>query len=637
VQAPPGSTRSPLPGPATAGEAAAAATWVRGNSVIVAGVALIAVQLGWKAYLLSHFYFRQDDFQLMDHALSSGFTLRYLFSIGPEQLAPAGRAFSWLLVRVSVYSWTLASACTIILLAAVSLAMLRLLLLLFGSRRAILVPLVIFLFTPLTLPGLSFWTTTLLWLPLQLTMILAVSSHIRYLRSGSAGHAIAAGAWLVTGMLFDELGALVPVLVFALTSAFFAPGRPERWWQAAALAVRRYWRAWALYGTLALGYLVVYLIQLPTSVQQPTSPPSASSVLTLASTMLRVSFVPAALGGLWRWSAQGGGYGYAAETPGLTQVCWVIAVLVVAASVRYRRHALRAWVILVGWLLLADLLPVVLSRLTELAATRLGADLHYVADSAPVLALCVGLAFWPVIGEEQPYRVARPTSLPLAITTLSLVGAVVLSSFWSGAAYVNQTAGNVTRSYIAHARQALARAPAGTVIVTGVTPATVMFARFLGTAAQTSRVLAPLAPKAARIRFTSAPAGVISDLMIFTDRGTLRPALDIGAMSVSPAGNTGCWPVLAQPTTIPLRGSLFAYGWIVRLRYIGPATVIQVRFGAAVRDVTLQAGTHNLYIPVVGAGNAVVVRRLDPGRPVCIAGVTVGLMYATKPTAGPTR
>jgi hypothetical protein len=608
--------------------------------VIVAGLLLIAVQLGWKAYLLSHFYFRQDDFQLLDHAVTSGFSLRYLLTIGPEQLAPAGRAFTWLLVRVSVYDWTLTSACTIILLTAVSLAMLRLLLLLFGSRPAILIPLVIFLFTPLTLPGLSFWTTTLLWLPLQLTMILAVSSHLRYLRSGSAAHAIAAAAWLLAGMLFDELGALVPVLLFALTAAFLTPGgpgRPARWWRAAILVLRRYWRAWLMYGTVAVAYVALYLVQLPTSVQQPTSPPSFGSVLALASTMLRVGFVPAALGGPWRWSAQGGGYGYAAQTPGLTQVSWVLAILVVAASVRYRRHALRAWLILAGWLVVADMLPVAFSRLTELPVSRLGSDLHYVADSAPVLALCVGLAFWPVIGEEQPYRVARPRSLPRTITTLTLIGAVVLGSFWSGAAYLNQTSAAVTRSYIAHARVALARAPAGTVIVTGVTPAAVMFARFLGTAAQTSQVLQPLAPKASGIRFTTAPAGVISHLMIFTDRGTLRPALDIGATSLSPPGGSkaGCWPLLSQPTTIPLHGGLFAYGWIAKLRYVGPATSIQLRFGTGVRDASLQAGTHDLYVPIIGAGSAVVIRRLTPGPPVCIARVTVGLMYVTKPTVHP--
>jgi hypothetical protein len=35
---------------------------LRTNPVILAAVVLIVAQLCWKAYLLSHFYFRQDDF-----------------------------------------------------------------------------------------------------------------------------------------------------------------------------------------------------------------------------------------------------------------------------------------------------------------------------------------------------------------------------------------------------------------------------------------------------------------------------------------------------------------------------------------------------------------------------------------------
>jgi hypothetical protein len=635
VPAGPGGTQRlrdsrPLPRPPQAPESAVrsepgdAAGRLSNNSVILVGVALIAVQLGWKAYLLAHFYFRQDDFQLMDHALSSGFNLRYLFTLGPEQLAPAGRAITWLMVRISIYNWTLASAGTIVLLAATSVAMLRLLLLLFGRRAAILVPLVIFLFTPLTLPGLSFWTTTILWLPLQLTMILAVSSHIRYVRSGSVGHAVAAAAWLAAGLLFDVLGVLLPVLLLALTSAYFTPGG---WWRAAGQALRKYRRAWATYGAVVGVYLVVFLVRLPTSVQQPTSPPSFSSVLTLASTMLRVGFVPAAMGGPWHWTMQQGGYAYAAETPVLTWLTWVLALLIVAVSLRYRRHALRAWAILAGWIVLADLLPVVISRLTELPATQLGADLHYVADSAPVLAICVGLAFWPVRAEEHPYRVALPGPLPLAITTAALVGSFLLGSFWSGAAYVNETSSRVPRSYIAHARLALTRAKADTVIVTGTTPAGVMFARFLGGAAQTSQVLAPLAPKGSGIRFTSAPQGAIRRLMIFNDQGDLRPAVDVGASSLSPAGETGCWPVLSQQTRIPLHGSVFDYGWIVQLRYSGPATTVQVRLGSTVRDAVLPAGKFDFYLPIVGKGGAVLVRRLTAGPPACISSLTVGLIH----------
>jgi hypothetical protein len=124
--------------------------------------------------------------------------------------------------------------------------------------------------------------------------------------------------------------------------------------------------------------------------------------------------------------------------------------------------------------------------------------------------------------------------------------------------------------------------------------------------------------------------------MIFNSQGMLRPALDVGASSYKP-GKTGCWPVLPQATTIPLRASLFPYGWIVRLRYSGPAATMQLRFGAAVRDARLQAGNGVLYVPVVGSGSTVVVRRLSPGPPVCISSLTVGLIYATRPSAHQAR
>ena len=601
--------------------------WIGQHAVILAAAGLIAAQLGWKAYLLSHFYFRQDDFWLLDDALSRGLNLNYLFTIIGGHLRPGGMALFWLVTRPSPYDWLLASIVTVAGLAAASLVLVRLLLLLFGNRPAILVPLIIFLFTPLTLPGLSFWTTVTDWLPLQLTVLAAIYSHVRYVRSGRIGYAVAAAAWLAGGMLFDEQGILVPFLLFALTSAYLVPGR---WPAAARRALGSFRRVWIIYGALTLGYLALFLIKLQTSVQQPVNPGHVSSLLTLAATMLRVGFVPGALGGPWHWLAPAGDLGFAAETTGLTQATWVLAALIVAASLWYRRHALRSWLILAGWLLLADFGPVAISRLTEIPATLLGADLHYLADSAPILAICVGLAFWPVIGEENPYRATPPRPVPLAAAASGLTGVFLLGSMWSGVSYLNETSSAKTRSYIATARSALAQAKPGTVIVSAGTPQYVMYAGFLAPVAQTSRVLGPLAPKSAGIRFVTAPAGVITNLMMFDSLGRLRPALDVGATSVRTAG-TNCWPVQAAPTTIPLSARVVRYGWIIQLWYSGPATTMRLQLGNGVRDVVLPAGQRFLYIPVTGAGSAVVVRSLSTGPAACISRLTVGLMYAIRP------
>src|SRR5215472_18399833 len=130
-----------LPGPAVSRETGELAGWVRRNSVITMSIALIAAQLGWKAYLLSHFYFRQDDFLLLDGALSHGLSLDYLFTVSGGHLRPGGLAVFWLVTRLSPYDWLFVSVLTVAALAAVSVVLLRVLLILFGPRPAILIPL----------------------------------------------------------------------------------------------------------------------------------------------------------------------------------------------------------------------------------------------------------------------------------------------------------------------------------------------------------------------------------------------------------------------------------------------------------------------------------------------------------------
>ena len=609
-----------LPAAAVQRAATGPVGWVRTNPVIPAAVVLIVVQLCWKAYLLSRFYFRQDDFLLLDRAVAHGLSLTYLFSFSGGHLRPGGLAVFWLITRMSPYDWLLASIVTITALAAAGVLMLRLLLILFGSRPAILIPLIIFLFTPLTLAGLSFWTTVTDWLPLQLTLLAATYSHVRYVRSGRVRHVVAAAGWLGAGLLFDVQGALVPLLLFALTSAYLVPGR---WLAAARRTLRSFRWAWMIYGAVTAAYVILFLVKLQTSVQQPINPRQVSSVLSLAATMLRVGFIPAAAGGPWRWFVPGGDYGFAAEIPVLTQVTWVLAVLIVGASLWYRRHALRSWLILAGWLLLADFAPVAISRLTELPASLLGADTYYLADSAPVLAVCVGLAFWPVIGEHDPYRARRPRSVPLAITAFALTGVFLVGSIWSGVTYLGSTSSARTRSYIDTARSALVSARPGTVILSAPVPWYVMYAGFEGSVTQTSRVLGPLAPERAGIRFVTVASGAMTNLMMFDSRGRLRPALDVGASSVRPARSGTCWPVRSAATKIPLSAHVFRYAWIIRLSYSGPATTLQIELGKAARDVVLPAGQRDIDVPLSGEGSAVLVRSLSGEPAACISALRI--------------
>jgi hypothetical protein len=603
-----------------------AAEWVRRNAITLAAVLMIALQLVLKGVALAHAYFRQDDFQIFDWALSSPLDWNYLMSVQVGHLEPVSLTLSWVLVRLSLYDWTLTSIVTLVLVAASGFAALRLLRTLFGNRPGILLPLLVYLFTPLMLPGTVFWQNVPLWLPMQLAIFMALNAHIVYVRGGRYPHAIAAAAWIGFGVLTDDIGVLIPLLIFALTSAFLVSGR----WQGAALdAVRRYWKAWLLYAAVMAAYLAVFLIQLSASSQHPGKPGPFSNVLNVAFRMFRVTFIPGALGGPWRWTSVGdAAYAVAGYIPVLAILAWTVAVLVILASVWYRRRAWRAWAILALWIVLSAIAPLIVGRVGTGDPTVLGSDAHYLADSGPVLAVCLGLAFWPVTGEIDTYRGRPPVRMRRAVsaTVLSLF---LAGSLWSFHAFEQATSSALVRSYIATARAAVAGAPQGAVIADTVTPLNVENPILFGQYAYTGRVIGPLASAlpGRQLHWVQAPSGVIPNLMIFDSLGRLWPAtIGQGAYASAPA-RRGCWEVGATPVRLPFGTSMFDWPWTLGLSYRGSSATLAVLFGGRWHDVSLLAGNNLVYVPALGAGSFAMAHVVSTGPRVprvCISHLSIG-------------
>ena len=163
-----------------------AAEWLRANGLTTAAVVLIAVQLWWSAALLAHTYFRQDDFRTFDRALANGFGWHYLMLVDAGHMAPLNFAVAWVLARVALYNWLLAGGVILLFVAAASFALLRVLRALFGNRLAILIPLGLYLFSPLALAGVGWWSLAIETLPLDLAIFMTLHAHIRYLRGGAA-------------------------------------------------------------------------------------------------------------------------------------------------------------------------------------------------------------------------------------------------------------------------------------------------------------------------------------------------------------------------------------------------------------------------------------------------------------------
>jgi hypothetical protein len=149
---------------------------------------------------------------------------------------------------------------------------------------------------------------------------------------------------------------------------------------------------------------------------------------------------------------------------------------------------------------------------------------------------------------------------------------------------------------------------------------------------------------ARHLSWSTSPYGVVPGLMIFDAKGRLRPAMIAGPSSGPPPYGQRCWSVTSEGTSIPIHASLFRWPWTVRLDYAGPAAALALRFGGNVRSggrwatVTLPAGAHAIYVPLLGAGNEITIRLAGTAPAVlgsaptppgiapamCLTGVTVG-------------
>ncbi|MGH3068206.1 MAG: hypothetical protein ACRDND_03495 [Streptosporangiaceae bacterium] len=647
-----------------------AAGWARDNGVTLGAVTLIVIQLLWMGTLLARSYFRQDDYFNFDRALASGLTWKYLMLLSAGHMAPLGFAISWVLARAALYNWPLTCILILALVAAACLALLRVLRTLFGDRPAILIPLAVYLFCPLALAAVDWWSVAAQTLPLELSIFLAVDAHVRYVRSGRMRMAVAAAGWLLLGMATAQKGAVTPLLLFALTSGFFVKGR---WIAAVAVAARRYWRAWVLYGVLLAGYCALFFSRLGSSTTPPSAPGPAGRVISFVSTLIGTTMVPGALGGPWRWAVIGDGYAQASPPAALQQLSWGLALLIVVVSCVYRVRAWRAWAVIVGWIAVADVFPVVIGRLGVSQPGLLGLQARYVTDAVSVLALCLGLAFLPLAGEEGGYRfrlparaapgagevpgdeddedvpgdgeasrdeeppgheaqespvpVLRPVGPAARNAILVLLAVFLAGSFWSLQALEGITSTQAARSYIATARIAVAKAPRDALIVDGPTPAFIMDPYLFYPTGYTSRVIGALARAypAKHLTWTTSPHGGIARiLMVFDAQGRLRPAALAGVSSGPPRGRR-CWKLASAGTTIALPRPLYRWSWTVRLDYSGPATVLMIGFGGNQAQAALPAGAHAFYVHLAaGSGKAVTVSPLSPAPSQCLTGVTVG-------------
>ncbi len=608
------------------------AGWIWHHRVLAGGLLLIAAEVIWKAQFLSHLYLRRDDFVNQDIALKSPLDWRYLSQVGDGHLSPGLRGITWVVVRISLYNWGLDAGVALAFVAAASLAAFRVLRTLFGNRPAILIPLAIYALSPLTMPDLGWWWCAIESLPFQLAIFMTLNAHVLYVRTGRWQHLASAATWLAFSMLFFEKAMMLPPLLLAVTGGFLMGSRS--WLAGAMLTLRRHWKAWLSYGALMVVYGIVFLLAFHNSATQPHLP-TAATTWAFAWSLARNSLLTGAIGLQWGWLPFTDRL-YAVVMPSASAVLvsGLMALAVVAASVMIRTRAWRAWAVLLGWVIFADMVPILVGRVSvgrsPYWAGLFGLQTRYLAEAACVLALCVGLAFLPVAGEPGTVRQGSPRRHPtgLRYASAAVVVVFVFGSIRSVQTYENVTSSGPVRSYITNVERALSLAPRDTKVIDRDMPLWIL-GPYFGKYNLESFVIGTLAKNLGRdnLQWITSPSGTLDNLRMFGADGKLYPAAISGVYSVhrSGPGFAGCWPERAGRIVVWLQRTTSNSDVMLHLTYIwgSQAGTVTLKYGTMRRRLAVLPGVHSAYLPVGGIVSGFRVSGLGARR-MCIGAAESG-------------
>ncbi|MGC5022707.1 hypothetical protein [Micromonospora sp. DT47] len=593
--------------------------WVQTDPVRAVAALLIVIGLAWRAQIASRGYLAQDDFILAARAAGSELTVDFLLSQFNNHLMPAGLLAAWLITRATGLAYWPYVLLLLTGQALLSVAFYRLLRLLIRPGWGLLVPLCVLLFSPLTLEVTSMVTTGLRLLPMQLAMVLAIAAQVKYVRTRRIRHLLTVALSVLLGLLFSEQSLLIVPLVFLLTACLFVTGGPVR---SIIRTIRRYWPSWVVLTVLSLAYLGLYLSRAQSPLPESRS---ADAVLTFVGHLIGYTLLPGLLGGPWHWMDASDGTAAAAPHVSARWLAGAVFLALIVVTVRLRRSAIRAWVLLAAYLALVAAL---------LAATRLGLGLsavmglvpRLVSDVVVVAALCIGVA---LLGLANPAgeTLARSWTWPVALRgRRALVGALVVAlaaasgTAWSGSQFADDWAVKQGRDYLHTAQAELSKAPPGTVFFDQPVPEGVVAALSRPYNLQ-SHFFRPIQPQPVFV--TEAET-----LWMFDEAGHIRLARVAGT-AIEP-GPEGVWghcvdggQTVRMPLTKPLNNE---WERAVRIAYISTGDSPAVlRHGGATREFQVRGGgVRQVFLVMGGGGDTVELTITDRTVRLCTNEITLG-------------
>ncbi|WP_249644184.1 hypothetical protein [Nocardia sputi] len=582
----------------------------KAQPVVVVACCLVVAQLAIRWWVADSGYFYWDDLILAGRAARYGLWSTDLLLYDHDgHFMPLAFATAWAVNAVAPLAWAGPVVVLLVMQLGASVAVVRMLLLVAGPRWPILLPLVFYLFCPLTIPAFAWWAAALNALPLQFALAWVIGDAVLLVRGGRRRYALSGVAVTAVALLFFEKSVIVPFVAFAVTAlAHYVDGGEG----AIRTVLRRGAALWigsgAVLACWSIGYFVV--------VDGPGLPDGWEELRDLLPGAASLGIVPALFGGPWVWERWLPSTPWA-DPPGWAVVsAWLALLVVVALTIRVRQRVGAVWSTAAAYVLVVQL-AVALARGGPNTAAELMQSLRYVADMAVVSAAAGALMLRarprPSSG---PTRVALPRGpVTVAVTVVFLVSS--LSSTWT---FVRSWRAGPTETYLTNVRSALS-AWDGAPLLEQEVPWTVLnplaYPQNL-----TSNVLAPIAAPGTFADSTP-------DLRMITDDGRIVEAAVWWNRIILPGPEPGCGYRIhgAAQARLLLDGPMLENKWTAQLNYLASRDgriTVALEHGEAV-TAPVRKGPNTVFVRLVGGGSALRIASRTTGLDLCVGVGPVGV------------
>ncbi|MGQ4599466.1 hypothetical protein [Nocardia sp. R6R-6] len=577
--------------------------------MVVAAGCLIVLQLAIRWWVADSGYFYWDDLILVGRAARYPlWSSDLLLHNHDGHFMPLAFAAAWVVTAMAPLAWAGPVVVLLVLQLAASVAVLRMLMVLVGARWMILLPLVGYLFCPLTLPAFAWWAAALNALPLQFALAWVIGDAMLLVQSGRRRYARSAIAVFAMALLFFEKSVIVPFVAFAVVSlARYVDGGESPF----RVVARRGAALWLGSGAVLVCWVIGYL-----AVVGGAGVPDVRELRDLLPGAASLGIVPALFGGPWVWERWLPSTPWADPPAWAVVSAWLALTALVAFSVRVRLRVAPVWPAVAVYVLVVQI-AVALARSGPNTAAELMQSLRYFADLAVVLAAAGALM---VRARPRPPRSGRLARIPVHRVAVAAAVVFLVSSLWSTYTFVRSWRVGPTRTYVTNAKSALHEWD-GAPLLEQEVPWNVL-SPLAYPQNLTSRVLAPVA----------AP-GTFADstphLRMITDTGEIVEAEVWWNRIILPGPQPDCGYRISSAAPVPLLldGPMLEHEWTAQLNYLANKDgriTIGFEHGKSVA-APVRKGPNTVFVRIVGGGSSLRITSRTAGLDLCVGVGPVGV------------